>query len=199
MTEPGGTVPVASDGNWWQRRKTWQKVLIIVGAVIVALAVLGAVFGDPEASDGTSASGDATADTTTTTEAGLPGIGDAVRDGKFEFVVTSVEQPGDVYQPQGLLRDEANGTWFVVHMTVENVGDAEQTFFAGNQRILWDDKEFGAETLTWHGTNGDDLNPGVVVDATVLFDLPDGFPTDGAGTVLELHDSGLSGGVGVHL
>lgn len=199
MTEPGGTAPVASDGSWWQRRRTWQKVLIIGGAVIVALAILGAVFGDPEASDGPAASGDDTADTTTTTEAGLPGIGDAVRDGKFEFVVTSIEQPGTVYQPPGALKDEANGRWFVVQITVENIGDAEQTFFAGNQKILWDDKEYGGETFTWNGTNGEDLNPGVVLEATVLFDLPKGFPEGGVGTILELHDSGFSGGANVHL
>jgi len=111
-------------------------VLIIVGVAIVALAILGGIFGDPEASDELADSGDETADTTTTTEAGLAGIGDAVRDGKSEFVVTSIEQPGTVYQPPGALKDEANGRWFVVQMTAENIGDADQAFFAGDQRIL---------------------------------------------------------------
>ena len=208
MTEPGGTVPAESGGSWWQRRTTWQKVLIIVGAVVVGLMVLGAIFGEPEASDGAANSAattgvaqsdDTTDATTTTTESGLPGVGDAVRDGKFEFVATSIEQPGTEYQPPGAFKDVANGQWFVVHMTVENIGDAEQTFFAGNQRILWDGKEFGGETLTWNGTNADDLNPGLTVDATVLFDLPASFPAAGAGSMLELHDPGFSAGVNVHL
>ncbi len=174
-------------------------MLIIAGAVIGALDILGAIFDDPEASDGPAASRDETAETTATTEAGLPGVGDAVRDDKFEFVVTSIEQPGTGYQPPGGLKDEANGRWFVVQMTVENIGDAEQTFFAGNQKILWGDKEFGGETLIWNGTNGDDLNLGVVLDATVLLDLSKGFPEGGVGSILELHDSGFSGRVNVHL
>ena len=173
-------------------------MLIIAGAVIGALDILGAIFDDPEASDGPAASGDETADTTATTEAGLPGVGDAVRDDKFEFVVTSIEQPGTVYQPPGALKDEANGRWFVVQMTVENIGDAEQTFFTGSQEILWEDKEFGGETSTWTGTNAEDVNPGVVLDATVLFDLSKGFPEGGVGSILELHDSGFSGGVNIH-
>ena len=45
----------------------------------------------------------------------------------------------------------------------------------------------------------EDLNPGVVIEPTVMFDLPDGFPKLGTGTTLELHDSAFSGGVNVSL
>ena len=185
-------------------------LLIVVGAFLV-LAVAGSIAGESETSD--QAASDTTvtdseppdettstqAEATTTTEAGLPGIGDPVRDGQFEFVVTGVEEPGTIYQPEGLLKDEANGTWLVVHVTVENVGDREQAFLTGNQKILWDDKEYGGEGFTWNGTNAEDLNPGVVLEATLMFDLPDGFPSLGAGTTLELHDSAFSGGVNVSL
>lgn len=136
--------------------------------------------------------------TTTTTEA-VPGIGDPVRDGQFEFVVTGTESPGKVYKPEGLLDDEAVGTWFIVFVTVENIGDREQGFAAGDQKILWQGREFSADDFTWNGTNFEDLNPGVVLEATVMFDVPEGFPESGEGTVLELHDSFLSGGVNVHL
>lgn len=37
-----------------------------------------------------------TAQETTTTQADLPGIGDPVRDGKFEFIVTGIEEPGKI-------------------------------------------------------------------------------------------------------
>lgn len=211
MTEPGGAEPVAAQGNWWQRRETWQKVLLIVGGVFLVLAVAGSIAGESEtpdqgASDTTPADSESrdvttstAAETTTTTEAGLPEIGDPVRDGQFEFVVTGLEAPGAIYQPEGLLKDEANGAWLVIYVTVENVGDREQAFLAGNQKILWDGKEYGGEGFTWNGTNVEDLNPGVALEATLMFDVPDGFPNLGAGTILELHDSAFSGGVSVSL
>ena len=90
-------------------------------------------------------------------------------------------------------------TWLVVHVTVENVGDREQAFLNGNQKILCDDKEYGGEAFTWNGSNAEDLNPGVVLGAALMFDLPDGFPNLGAGTTLELHDSAFPGGVNVSL
>lgn len=211
VTEPGVTVPEADQGNWWQWRKTWQKVLLIAGGVFLVLAVAGSIAGKSEtsgqAASDTAETGseppDATtsteAEATTTTQSSAPGVGDPVRDGQFEFVVTGIEDPGAVYQPEGLLRDEANGSWLVVYVTVENVGDREQAFLTGNQRILWDGKEYGGEGFTWNGANAEDLNPGVVLEATLMFDLPDGFPRLGTGTILELHDSVFSGGVNVSL
>ena len=211
MTEPGGTVPVADQGNWWRRRKTWQKVLLIVGGVFLVLAVAGSIAGESEtsgqAASDTAATGSEPAEATTSTEAeatttaqpSVPGVGDSVRDGQFEFVVTGIEEPGAVYQPEGLLKDEADGSWLVVYVTVENVGDREQAFLTGNQRILWDGKEYGGEGFTWNGTNVEDLNPGVDLEATLMFELPDGFPRLGTGTTLELYDSAFSGGVNVSL
>ena len=45
----------------------------------------------------------------------------------------------------------------------------------------------------------EDLNPGAAIEATVMFDLPDGFPKLGTGATLELHDSAFSGGTNVSL
>ena len=204
-------MPVADQGNWWQRRKTWQKVLLIAGGVFLVLAAAGSIAGESEtsgqAASDTAATGSQPPDATTSTEAEAtsttqpraPGVGDPGRDGQFEFVVTGIEEPGAVYQPEGLPKDESNGSWLVVHVKVENVGDREQAFLTGNQRILWDNKEYGGEGFTWNGTNAEDLNPGVVLEATLMFDLPDGFPRLGTGTILELHDSAFSGGVNVSL
>ncbi len=72
----------------------------------------------------TTTTGQATTTTiepTTTTTEDLPGIGDPVRDGKFEFVVTGIEEPGKVYDPDDVFEDEAVGEWFIVFMTVENM------------------------------------------------------------------------------
>lgn len=136
---------------------------------------------------------------TTTTPPFLPGIGDPVRDGKFEFVVTEIEEPGKIYDPDNLLEDVAVGKWFIVSMTVENIGDQEQTFSARDQKVLWDNKEFSAEGFTWNGSSFEALNPGIVLKATVMFDMPASFPEGGVGTVLELHDSVFSGGANVYL
>jgi hypothetical protein len=66
-----------------------------------------------------------TARETTTTQADLLGIGDPVRDGKFEFIVTGIEEPGKIYDPEDVLEDEVVGEWFIVFMTVENIGDVD--------------------------------------------------------------------------
>lgn len=90
MPEPGAAA-VANDGDSWQYRRTWQKVFISSGAI----------FGDSGTPEGRAAAGDEAADQETTTEAGLPGIGDAVSNGTLEFRVTSIEQPGTVCEPAG--------------------------------------------------------------------------------------------------
>src|SRR5680860_4752 len=101
-----------------------------------------------------------TEQTTTTTVPPLPGIGDPVRDGKFEFVVVEIEQPGNVYDPDNVLDDRANGVWFIVHMTVENIGDQAQSFSAGDQKVFWGSREFAASDFPWNGTIFEELNPG---------------------------------------
>jgi hypothetical protein len=191
------TEPDVAKAGWWARKKTWQKVLLIIGGVFIGLMVLAAFVPEPEesASGGTTT----TAAGVATTQPDLPGIGDPVRDGKFEFIVTGIEEPGNVYDSEDLLNDEAVGEWFIVFMTVENIGDQEQTFSAGDQKVLWDGKEFTAEGFTWNGTSFEDLNPGIVLEATVMFDMPASFPEGGIGSVLELHDSAFSGGVNVYL
>ena len=137
---------LADRGNWWERRQTWQKVLLVVGGVCLVLAVSGSIAGESETSGQTASDTAATGnepaeattstetEATTTTQPGAPGVGDPVRDGQFEFVVTRIEEPGVVYQPEGLLKDEANGSWLVAYATVDNVGDGEQAFLTGIQK-----------------------------------------------------------------
>ena len=99
--------------------------------------------------------------TPTTTAKVLAGLGEEVRDGKFAFVVTAIDNPGNVYDPEGLLADEAVGTWLLVRMTVTNIGDRQWSFSSGDQRLLWDDKTFSAEGFAWNGTSFENLNPGL--------------------------------------
>jgi len=227
VTSSGETAAVTTTvaaGSWWSQRPTWQKVALIAVGALIALVVIGSLLSDPaeeSASDETTTptttatddgavtppeteAPETTEATTTTVEAtttseALPGVGQPVRDGNFEFVVTGIEEPGNVYDPDDVLPDDATGEWFIVFMTVENIGDEAQTFFAGNQKIFWDGKEFTAADFTWNGTSFEELNPGITLEATVMFDVPDDFPEAGAGTVLQLHDSVFSGGVQVIL
>lgn len=130
----------------------------------------------------------------------LPGIGDPVRDGKFEFTVTRVEaevpQLGDQH-----FGAEAQGQFVLVHLTVENVGDGSQFFDGGN--VMGYDaqgREFSADTeaaIYLDDSNSflNEINPGNVVDGVVVFDVPEDLEL----RRLELHDSLFSGGVEVTL
>lgn len=187
--------------SWWSKRSTFQKVLMIGGGVLVALMVVGAATSDQDvgsqdtATDATG-SDEPSGTETTSTSPGVPGIGDTVRDGQFEFVVTGVEQPGSTYQPD-LVEDEATGEWFLVHLTVENIGTEARTFYSGIQVVTWDGREYKGSDFNWNVKNVLDLNPGLRGETAIMFDVPPGFPQSGDGTVLVLHDSAFSGGTEV--
>jgi hypothetical protein len=133
-------------------------------------------------------------------ERAVAGIGDPVRDGKFEFVVTEVEtgveNVGDEF-----LSEEAQGQFVLVHMTVENIGDEAQTF-DGSAQFLFDTegREHSADTeAALYVENSEsffnEINPGNRVEGVVVFDIP----ADATPASMRLHDSLLSGGVEVML
>ena len=133
-------------------------------------------------------------------EPALPGVGDAVRDGKFEFTVTEVE-PGVQEIGDEFLSQEAQGQFVLVHLTVENIGDESQ-YFDGNNVTGYDAKkrEFAADTeaaIYLDDSNSflNEINPGNSVQGVVVFDVP----ADVELSQLELHDSVFSGGVEVTL
>jgi hypothetical protein len=131
----------------------------------------------------------------------LPGIGEAVRDGQFEFVVTSVEC-GHSQLASGILRAQAQGQFCVVELRVTNVGREGRHFGDGLQKAFGPDgAQYTADTNAGVVVNGDGsaiwnvINPGNRVDAAVVFDVPSAATI----TTVELHDSALSGGVRVSL
>ncbi|MFC4555487.1 DUF4352 domain-containing protein [Georgenia faecalis] len=133
-------------------------------------------------------------------EPAVPGIGDAVRDGKFEFVVTGIET-GVAAVGGDLFGEEAQGQFVLVHMTVTNIGDAAQ-YFSGDDQILVDaaGREHSASSsaglaIEDNDTFYNEINPGNTVDGTVVFDVP----TDAAPVSIEVHDSMFSGGATVSL
>ena len=127
------------------------------------------------------------------------GIGDAVRDGQFEFVVTSVSCGHDEIV-NGILRATPQGQFCVLELRVANVGDKPRQFADGAQRAFGPNgDQYAADTGAGLVANGsgvaywNTVNPGNSIEAKVVFDLPPGATISS----LELHDSGLSGGVRV--
>lgn len=128
------------------------------------------------------------------------GIGDPVRDGKFEFTVTKVEtgvaEVGDEY-----LGKKAQGQFVLVHLTVENIGGESQIFFGDNVTASdAKEREFSADSeaaIYLDDSNSfiNEINPGNSAAGIVVFDVP----KDTVLSALELHDAAFSGGVTVEI
>lgn len=207
-----------------EKRKNWfarHKVLTGLGtAVVLVVIIASASGGGGDDSPAVAGVDTATAQQATDESAGkpaedattekaekpakeekadtLPAVGDKVRDGKFEFTVTKLE---DGVQEVGdeFLSEKAQGQFVLVHMTVENIGDEAQ-YFDGSSQSLVDTKGRTHSADTEAGIYLDEsnsflneINPGNKVDGVVVFDIPENATPE----VLELHDSMFSGGVEV--
>lgn len=143
----------------------------------------------------------ATKKTTAKKAAKTAAIGDAVRDGKFEFTVTGMDcsktKLGGEY-----LNSTAQGKYCIVSVSVKNIGDEAQ-MFSGSSQKAYDAKgtEFSNDGSAEFYANDNnetfinDINPGNKVTGKVVFDVPDSTTL----TAVELHDSMFSGGVKVSL
>jgi hypothetical protein len=130
-----------------------------------------------------------------------PGLGDPVRDGKFQFTVTKVDcsrsKVGNEY-----LNKKAQGKFCQISLTVKNIGDEAQMFDGSSQKAM-DAKgtEFSNDGAAEMYANQDnstflnEINPGNQTKGKVIFDVPRSTTL----TKLELHDSPFSGGVTVRL
>lgn len=208
---PGGPV-AAPRRSFFARHKVFTVFLAIL-ALIVVVSVASNLGGDDPAG-GTGAAG-----TTDAAEPGAepgtgeeapaapepaapaaPGIGTAVRDGKFEFTVTAVE-PGVGRVGDDLLGVDAQGQFVLVHVTVTNIGDAAQMFDSSSQKLFdAQGREHSADStagIYLGDANSflNDINPGNSIQGVVVFDVP----ADAVPASIELHDSFLSGGTQVAL
>lgn len=127
--------------------------------------------------------------------------GSAVRDGKFEFTVTAIDPPVKVVGDNPYLQKTAQGQYILVHLTVTNIGNKAQSYWANNQKLIDDQgREFENDTMAGINVNEgtamtSDINPGNSVQVVVVFDVPAGTTP----AALELHDSAFSGGAKVAL
>ena len=157
---------------------------------------------------GGSDSSDSAPETNSTTSAAptepadsKPKIGSAVRDGKFEFVVSGIKC-GIPTIGSGFLAATAQGEYCRIPVTVTNIGDEPQTMFDSNQ-YLFDSKgrKFSPSSDAWTADEEgsklflEEINPGNSVKGNLYYDVAKGTKP----AHVELHDSAFSSGVEVAL
>jgi hypothetical protein len=179
-----------------------RRLLVSIAAVVGVVAVLAS---GSTSGDSTSASGETNASSDSGNGGGdagaSSGIGDPVRDGKFEFVVNDfkcgVKKVGSEF-----FEEKAQGQFCLVGMTVKNIGDESQLFDAGNQKGVTDtgatvDADGSASLAVPENENSflEKINPGNSVDVVVVYDIA----KDQQLEAVVLYDSMFSGGVSVSL
>ncbi len=211
---PGDGAPATAARRSWFAR---HKILTAIGAVVLLVIVMNAVNGGDDAA--TPATGGSSASQATESDAASQDgaestenepaedsepaaatIGTPVRDGKFEFTVTSLE-PGVEHIGSDGFGVDAQGQFLLVHVTVTNIGDEAQ-YFDGSSQDLTDTEgrthsadSSAAIYLDDSNSFLNQINPGNSVDGVVVFDIPVG----AVPASIELHDSAWSGGVTVSL
>ena len=175
------------------------KVLIGLGAAVVVLIAvlvtavvltLNTRVGEDSV---THRPAEATASSTPDPEAATE-----VRDGNFSFVITGVERVDAVADQEfPEIQKAAQGEYVIVKMTVTNVGNEPQTFFASFNTLSDGSTVYQSDDEAWIylGNTLADLNPGDSVDTAVVFDVPRGTDVES----IELHDGPFSDGVTVGL
>jgi hypothetical protein len=125
-----------------------------------------------------------------------------VRDGKFEFVVKTVQAGLTEVGDNPYLIEKAQGQFVVISLSVENIGDRAQGFSPSNQKLFdGQGRSFDSDSSAQIALGSsdipvwDDINPGNTVDVKLVYDMPLG----AVPTSIELHDSLFSGGVTVAL
>jgi len=160
------------DGNWFKR----HKILTVVLAFLV-IAIAASASGGNKTNTKTSTSSGETK--TSNKTAALAKVGETARDGKFEFIVKSVECGKPSVGTNQYLTKTAQGQYCLLNVTVKNIGNEKQSLFSANQKLLdTANKEYSAddtatiyaapEGSTWYS----DINPGNSVEGSIVFDVP---------------------------
>jgi hypothetical protein len=189
---------------WFKKKHIIFPLALIAVIAVIAAANSGGGSGTTTSSVDGATSNDAPADSAQDAapaeEKAVPGIGDKVRDGKFQFTVTkvktSVAEVGDQY-----LNKKAQGQFVLVSVKIANIGDKPQTMFGDNQKLFIKGNEYSADTeAAIYAKNSkvlwEEINPGNSVKGVIIFDVPKAAKKFDK---IELHDSMFSGGVDVSL
>ena len=187
-----------------KKKRKWPA---IVGGV-VALMIVGSIFNDdkkdtePAENTATVAQAPAAAPAETKQAEPAAALNTPVRDGKFEFVVCSVEPGLSEVGDNPFLNQKAQGQFVIVTLSVQNIGDRPQGFSPSNQKLFdTEGRSFETDTSAQIALDNNDIavwdniNPGNTVDVSLVYDMP----VDAVPASIELHDSMFSGGVTVNL
>ena len=183
----------------WVRNSFLGLAGFIVLIVIISVAANGGSNGTPAASGGA-----APVNAAPVAPQGAK-IGTPVRDGKFQFTITSVSHARSVGDTADGLGDTAQGKYTILHVTVTNIGSQPQTLDDSSQYVYdASGRKYDVSTsadVDLNSASGsdsvffNDINPGNTVHGELAFDMPAGQKAVKA----ELHDSAFSGGVTVNL
>lgn len=186
--------------NWFIRHKILTGILVLVVlGVVVSAAGGGTDTSTNQANNSGSAETNSNDNGAKTAK-----VGEAVRDGKFEFVVQGVEcGKKEVVSPEtDALRKTAQGEYCLMSLSVKNIGNEQQYFSESDQKLLnAEGQQFSPDsTATLYNSNNSDvflaqINPGNSVQGVLVFDVPAGAKI----TAAQMHDSAFSGGVKINL
>jgi hypothetical protein len=126
-------------------------------------------------------------------------LGQPVRDGNLQFVVSSV-RCGVPRVGSGLVHRTADGQYCLADVRATNVKDDARTLYEPFQKLIDSTGHKHSADLTMRvvlrdQTIWDKIQPGQQVSGTMVFDIP----RDTTAAALELHDGIASGGVTVRL
>lgn len=195
--------------NWFKRHKILTGILVlIVLGIIINLAGGGnsstqiSSNSQNQDSEATKPQEELSKKEEPVKKEELASIGTAVRDGKFEFVVKSLECGKTSVGTNQYLTKAPQGQFCLLNLTVKNIGNEAQSLLSSNQYLFNDagQKYSADDTATMYNSpNGsswyNDINPGNSVEGAIVFDVP----KDVVPTVAQLHDSAFSSGIKVNL
>lgn len=186
-----------------KKKSALPIILAIVGGIILLCcgggAIIAAVNSGKSQSATSANSSPETPSNGTKAAKAAPGLNSPVRDGKFEFLVSSIEC-GKPQVGNEVLNRKAQGQFCVITISVKNIGSRAQTFFVDNQKgYAANGTQYSPDSVATIYASGDQstwvnaINPGNSISGPIVFDLPAGATL----ASLKLHDSAFSGGVEV--
>ncbi|MGW1742049.1 DUF4352 domain-containing protein [Nocardia sp. NPDC001965] len=199
--QPYGTYPQPQ----LPKKKAAWPWLLLIPAIFLLCGFGGCVAlvanSDDVASSASEGLEDGAAAAAPDADSDIAPAGSPVRDGKFEFQVTKVEQGQEAVSWSSLVQREAQGQFVLVQVTVTNIANQAQYYFGQNQKLIdQQGREFENDTLAEAyvnepGGHTGEINPGNKIDVVLVFDVA----KDAVPTTIEFHDSAFSGGAQVAL
>lgn len=182
-----------------KKRKVWLWVL----GVVFALIALGSVLPSKDKGSNIANAPSVKVEASQSSTGGdAAAAGSAVRDGKFEFVVGSVNKGQTTLGDNPYFQEKAQGQFVVVSVQVKNISDKPQSFTPSAQKIVdTQGRTFESDSAAQIALGGsdipvwDNINPGNTAAVKLVYDMP----ADAVPAALELHDSMFSGGAKVKL